>query len=185
MAAFDAIFGVGSATATPLFRETSAFRRKDDQYAARGPSDQDPAKQKAPPSAPAPAAKPTRKRKAQQDIADTRDGAAKPAQVGGERRGRAAKKPAAVLAQRGQEAQESRKKPKPLAATAAPSKQRALPALHQKQARQKVMPVRATASSGGEVSEQAVIEATGSDEPPLQLEDAAAQQPALPPRPVS
>ena len=191
MEAFDAIFGVGSATTAPLFQETSAFRRKDDQYVTGGSTEQGVSKQKQPLPAPALTAKPTRKRKAQKDLAKASVSEAEPAEADGRRLGKQAKKhagaDAAVPAHNGAEAQQQRKKQKlaVTAAAAAPSKPRAPPAMHQNQTQQTRKRTRVAADAGGDASEPAVAEADGSNEPPLQHEDAAPEQPAPPSRPVS
>ena len=143
--------------------------------------------------APAPAAKPTRKRKAQQDAVEANAIRAQSAEANGGRLGKQAKKlaaadaaAAAAAASTGAEAQQRRKKQKPAAkaAAAAPSKQHAAPAVHHIKAQQKGKPVRAVEDAGGEVPDAAAANATSSDEPPLQREYAALEQPAAPPRPV-
>ena len=187
MAEFDAIFGGGSAT-TPLFQETSAFRRKDDQYAAAALRDRPAAKQKAPTSALAEAAKPGKKRKAPSVVVS--DGGAEPLQATGKHLRNHAKPhaaaDAAAGAKHGAEVQQRSKKQKTAvsAPAAAPSKLHAAPDAHHSKARQQERPARAAPDDGDDGAGPTVATAVSGEEVPWHEEDATPAQTAPPPRPV-
>ena len=184
MAAFEAIFGSGSA-ATPLFQETSAFRRKDHQYASRAPSDWQATKHAAPPPAPAAAAKPSRKRKAPQDVAT--DGKAKITQQVKERPDKQSKlraADAAATARRRPETQQRVKKQKPDANGATAPPKRAAPASVRSHAQPRKRPTQAASGGGSEGLGPAVDEGTHSAELGQHLDDAPPAEAAPLARPV-